>query len=118
MQIITDILSPIATTLGLTFIRSDNLAEANIDLHYDSNGDDIMIYNGQSKIETIFGGAEIIDVSENEIYFLRIKPKRELTGAELDTEYQATKLLANKAYHLVNISDGVANDVETFIIYF
>ena len=74
MKKVTDILTPIATTLNLTFIRSANLAEANIDMHYDSNGDDLMIYNGIPKVVTSFPGPIALDTSEVEIYFLRVKP--------------------------------------------
>ena len=114
MQKITDILTPISDTLGLTFIRSDNLSEANIDMHYDDNGNDLMIYNGQSKITTNFEGHLAVDNVECEIYFLRLKPEMDQKGEDLDGEYAAIRKIANSAYFDIQDSADVYNDPLTF----
>ena len=108
MQKITNILSPIATTLSLTFIRSQNLSEANIDMHYDTAAKDLMIYNGEGKIVTNFNsgplGEDQVDV---EVYFLRLKTSADMDGAALELQYEAVRTIANKAYFDIQQTSSV-----------
>jgi hypothetical protein len=113
MKIVTDALTAIATNLGVDFFRTANLTELDFNVHNQSSDQDVMVYNGASGITTRFEGAEIIDDIECEIYFLTKGTAKDMTGDQIDTLLQVTKLLANKTYANLN-SSYVVDDIPPY----
>ena len=106
MKILSDALQDIATTLGVDYIRSVHLTDADVDVHFKASTS-IMIYNGLSNIETIFEGAQIVDQMDASIYFLTKKTTKDITGLEADNLLEITKRMADQTYAILNAEYAV-----------
>ena len=113
MKEVTDALTAIAATLGVDFLRTKSLTEADIENHNRNSTLDLMVYNGASSISNAFGGAEIIDTIACEIYFLTKAPSKDFNGAELDTMLDITKRYADQTYAVLNGTYAV-EDIEPY----
>jgi hypothetical protein len=100
MQIVSNEVQRIATLLGSAYMRTINLSEANVNIHYESVDDSLIIYNGEGLITTEFpeGYSQAIDYFDTQIYFLIKASTTDLSGSQVDTQLQITKELANKFY--------------------
>ena len=110
----SDALQAIATTLGLQYIRSMNLSEANVDVHYSAAGPELMVYNGPSNVLTQFNGAEIIDIITCEIYFLKAKTTNDMKAVDIDTLNDSCKRNADKTYAQLNPTCPI--DIEPYTL--
>ena len=88
----------IAISLGVDYMRSLDLSEANVDTHYTSTNS-LVIFNGIPDIATSFEGAEGIDVFSTDIYFLTRKTKVTQSVEDTDEQIAVMKVLANSFYY-------------------
>ena len=93
----------IATLLGADYLRSLNLSEANVAIHYKDQSNSIIIFDGVPDIATVFEGAEGIDTYTTTIYFLTRKTKTTEDAIDIDPQIEAMKELANKFYFALEL---------------
>ena len=113
MKEVTDALTAIAATLGVDFLRTKSLTEADIENHNRNSTLDLMVYNGASNISNEFEGAQIIDIVASEIYFLTKAPSKDFNGAELDTMLDIAKRYVDQTYAILN-ADYAVKDIEPY----
>jgi hypothetical protein len=110
MQVVADEVQRIAALLGADYMRTVNLSEADVNIHYQEVVNPLIIYNGEGEINTTFdtGWSQPIDYITSQIYFLVKATTTDLTGEQIDTQLQITKELASKFYLELNTVVDVA----------
>lgn len=97
----------IAAVLGSDYLRSLDLSEANVDIHYTDQTNSLVIFNGTPDIATSFEGAEPIDIYTTEIYFLIRKTKVSQDASDTDEQLAVMKALANSFYFALLLNRAI-----------
>lgn len=104
MEQISESLKNIADTADLMYIRSMDLSEANIEVHYSNDTRDILCYNGRSEIVQREGVTHNVEMVNCELFILKRKAKRDMTAEAIDTVHAQCKELAQKVYAAVQLN--------------
>jgi hypothetical protein len=114
MKLLSDLLQQVATDLGMDYIRSIYLQEADHYIHHNNYTKPLLIYNGMSNITTQFNGAEIIDVAEAAIYVMDKKPAKDMLGVNVDDFIHTQKRYCDAIYNQLNSRD--IQDIEPYTL--